>query len=135
MGNCIGGSLALCLNGKKVSPDEGDTELKALAVVDGKIGSDTGSGLCGVPLPLAAVLKSGEVYRLIPQPIQQHSLQAPLAVAECCNGQRVKIVVTRKQLKLLMNSMEELQLRHIALQSTGKRSQKWRPSLATIPEL
>ncbi|KAK4439465.1 hypothetical protein Salat_0281400 [Sesamum alatum] len=126
MGNCIGGSLALCHNGKKVSPDEGDTKLEALAVVDGKIGSDPGSGLCGVPLPLAAVLKSGDVYRLIPQPIQQHSLQAPPAMAEC-NGQRVKIVVTKKQLKLLMKSMEELKLR--------QRSQKWRPSLATIPEL
>ncbi|KAL2245029.1 UNVERIFIED_CONTAM: hypothetical protein Sindi_2771100 [Sesamum indicum] len=135
MGNCIGGSLALCLNGKKVSPDEGDTDLKALAVVDGKIGSEPASGLCGVPLSLAAVLKSGEVHRLIPQPIQQHSLQTLLAVAECCNGQRVKIVVTKKQLKLLMKSMEELQHRHNALQSTGKRSQKWRPSLSTIPEL
>lgn len=135
MGNCIGASFALSHNGKKVGPDEGDKELKALATVDGKIGSDPSSGLGGAPLPLTAVPKSGEVYCLIPQPIQQHSLQGPLAVAESCNGQRVKIVVTKKQLQLLMKSMEELRLRHIVLQSTGRRGLKWRPSLATIPEL
>lgn len=72
----------------------------------GKMSSGPVSGLCNGPLPLAALLK------------QQHSLKV---------GERVKIVVNKEQLQLLMESM--------VIQSMRNRGRKWRPCLATIPEL
>ncbi|KAG6385666.1 hypothetical protein SASPL_154502 [Salvia splendens] len=47
--------------------------------------------------------------------------------------ERVKIVVSKKQLQRLM--AEEVQLRHMMLQSLLRRSRRWTPSLAAIPEL
>lgn len=111
MGNCIGSESAFSHNEKKVSLEQGDKEFKAAKIVS--------------TLPLAEILKSGEVYGLIPQPMEQFD----------CNGQRVKIVVTKKQLQLLIKSSEELKSRLIVLQSIRKKVKKWRPSLATIPEL
>ncbi|KAL1563038.1 hypothetical protein AAHA92_05547 [Salvia divinorum] len=48
---------------------------------------------------------------------------------------RVKMVVSKKQLQRLMASVEEVQLRRMVLQSLLRRSRKWRPSLAAIPEV
>ncbi|KAG8365339.1 hypothetical protein BUALT_Bualt18G0094400 [Buddleja alternifolia] len=102
MGNCI----CIC---KKICPDERDQESTAK-----KFGSGPNTGYEMTQLPSAMMMKkSEEIYRLVP------SLRT---VAEDCNGQRVKIVVTKKQLEMLIRSKEELQ-------------KKWRPSLATIPEL
>lgn len=109
MGNCIGSACALP---KKVRPYvDDDQELTASA----KSGSPETAGLCGGALPLSALLKSGE--------LQPES------------GQRMKIVVNKKQLQLLISSLEELESRNIVIQSIGRRARKWRPSLATIPEL
>ncbi|KAG6387519.1 hypothetical protein SASPL_152711 [Salvia splendens] len=47
--------------------------------------------------------------------------------------ERVKIVVSKKQLQRLM--AEEVQLRQMMLQSLLRRSRRWTPSLAAIPEL
>ncbi|KAL1566916.1 hypothetical protein AAHA92_02456 [Salvia divinorum] len=47
--------------------------------------------------------------------------------------ERVKIVVSKRQLQRLMT--EEVQLRHMMLQSLLRRSRRWTPSLAAIPEL
>ncbi|KAG8385869.1 hypothetical protein BUALT_Bualt03G0090000 [Buddleja alternifolia] len=86
MGNCIGTEFALSLNHNKVSPNNNEADTKASAE------------LCEAPLSLAAILKSGDVYRLMPQMIQQSSLKP---TPENCNGQRIKIVVTKEQLKLI----------------------------------
>ncbi|KAL1537234.1 hypothetical protein AAHA92_29769 [Salvia divinorum] len=96
-----------CALPKKVRPDVDDQELTDSA----RSGGSETAGLCGV----SALLKSVEL-----QP-------------ESC--QRVKIVVNKKQLQLLISSLEELESRHIVIQSIGRRGRKWRPSLATIPEL
>lgn len=64
------------------------------------------------------------------------ALPSKTDVAEDCNSQRVKIVVTRKQLELLIKSGVELHLRRISNQSRVRRTcKRWRPCLATIPEL
>ncbi|GFP80501.1 hypothetical protein PHJA_000193500 [Phtheirospermum japonicum] len=64
-------------------------------------------------------MKDEKVYEgLLHQLMKQQSLQPPL---ESCSGHKVKIVVTKKQLQLLMRKAET--------------RRKWRPSLATIPEL
>lgn len=128
MGNCIGSRCALGSSNKKVSPDEYDQELTGSAVVAGKISSppcsDETELVSGGALPLSALLKSAEL---------QHSLQVQLHTAD--SGQRVKIVVNKKQLQLLKRSLEELRLRHVVVQSIRKKGKKWRPSLATIPEV
>lgn len=49
--------------------------------------------------------------------------------------ERVKIVVSKKQLERLIGSVEEVQLRRMMLESLLRRAKRWRPSLAAIPEL
>ena len=98
-----------CALPKKVRPYvDDDQELTASA----RSGGPETAELCG-----GALLKSGEL-----QP-------------ESC--QRMKIVVNKKQLQLLISSLEELESRNIVIQSIGRRARarKWRPSLAAIPEL
>nr|GLL46902.1 hypothetical protein JCGZ_13686 [Ipomoea trifida] len=46
------------------------------------------------------------------------------------NRQRVKVVLTRKQLQMLINGANEIKCRMVR-----DGYLKWRPSLATIPEL
>lgn len=122
MGNCIGASFAVSHNDRRVSPpgeDEG-LEEKTLPVVN-----------CRVQMSLAAMLKSGEDFRLIQQP----SHEVLPHVSDRWSGQRVKIVVNKKQLQALMKIGQELKVRRIVLMSTARKGKKWRPSLATIPEL
>lgn len=106
MGNCINTPFAL--SDKKVRLDEEDHQ--------GKMSSGPVYGHSNGPMTLAALLK------------QQHNLKVG-------DGKTVKIVVNKKQLQLLMKSMEELKLRHMVIQSMRNRGRKWRPCLATIPEL
>ncbi|KAG8385874.1 hypothetical protein BUALT_Bualt03G0090500 [Buddleja alternifolia] len=121
MGNCIGTVFALSHNHEKVPPNDNEADMKASAE------------LCEAPLSLAAILRSGDVYRLMPRMIQQSSLQS---TPENCNGQRIKIVVTKKQLQLITRHRVELiRMRHIAVQPLVRRGKKWRPPLSTIPEL
>ncbi|KAL1559990.1 hypothetical protein AAHA92_10263 [Salvia divinorum] len=108
MGNCIGSACALPSRNKKVRPVEDDQELKAS---QSSGGLETAT-LNGRALPLSALLKSGEM-----QPVS------------------FQTVVNKKQLQLLISSLEALKSTHIVIQSIGKRCRKWRPSLATIPEL
>ncbi|KAK4434776.1 hypothetical protein Salat_0640500 [Sesamum alatum] len=120
MGNCIGGAF------EKESSDVVDEELQIWTTVDEKFSSGGGckrvplSKLCMAQLPFTEML------------IQQHSLQTPACrvVAE-----KVKIVVNKQQLKLLMGGKERMQLRRLVLHSLARNVNKWRPSLAVIPEL
>ncbi|KAG6418961.1 hypothetical protein SASPL_121168 [Salvia splendens] len=111
MGNCIGSACALPSRNKKVRPVEDEQLLKDS---QSSGGFETAT-LCGETLPQSSLLKSGEM--------QPESFQ------------RMKIVVNKKQLQLLISSLEELKSTHIVIRSIGKRCRKWRPSLATIPEL
>lgn len=118
MGNCIGtSSCALSFTNKKVSPHEDDQQFKA-SPAGKESSSREASHECMGPLPLSALLKSGEVQ---------------LDIGD--GGQRMKIVVNKKQLKLLITRLEELNSKHVVVQSVRKKARKWRPSLATIPEL
>ncbi|KAG8385876.1 hypothetical protein BUALT_Bualt03G0090700 [Buddleja alternifolia] len=80
MGNCIGTEFELSHNHKKVSPHNNEADAKASAE------------LCEASFSLAAILKSSDVYRLMPQMIQQSSLKP---TPENCNGQRIKIVARK----------------------------------------
>ncbi|KAG8385880.1 hypothetical protein BUALT_Bualt03G0091100 [Buddleja alternifolia] len=91
MGNFIGTEFALSHNHKKIGPNDNEADTKASAE------------LCEAPLSLAAILKSSDVYRLMPQMIQQSSLKP---TPENCNGQRIKIVVTKKQLQAADNKKQ-----------------------------
>lgn len=51
------------------------------------------------------------------------------------NRQRVKVVLTRKQLQLLITGANELKCTAVPIRSIRDGYLKWRPSLATIPEL
>ncbi|CAL5344348.1 unnamed protein product [Camellia sinensis] len=66
---------------------------------------------------------------------QSDSPLPPKAKLKSGGGWKVKIVVTKEQLELMMSSVE-CQSRNVAIQSLlgRKECQKWRPSLATIPE-
>ncbi|KAL2253353.1 UNVERIFIED_CONTAM: hypothetical protein Sindi_0130000 [Sesamum indicum] len=135
MGNCISGAF------EKESSDVGDEELQIWTTDDEKFSSGGCkrvplSKLCKAQLPFTEMLKSGEIYRLIPQLIQQHSVQMPAYhVADNFSSQKVKIVVNKQQLKLLLGSKEQMPLRRLMLQSLARKVNKWRPSLAVIPEL
>ncbi|KAL2475781.1 Uncharacterized protein Adt_36517 [Abeliophyllum distichum] len=131
MGNCIGTEFVK--SHKKVTPDGGEEEIEALCNGN-KIGQD--SQLCkeAQALPCKTELESRKMDDRILGWTQRCSPETPADVAEDCNSQRIKIVVTRKQLKLMIRSGEELHLRRISIQSQ-RTCKKWRPCLATIPEL
>lgn len=80
-------------------------------------------------------LKSGEVCCFIPDRNEPPSRRAG---KDSCRGRRVKIVVSKQQLGQLVRSMKKIPCSRVtAIQPfrRRKRYQKWRPSLATIPEL
>lgn len=83
--------------------------------------------------------KSSECCSLISDFV--HSCSAPVSQKIVGNGwsrgRKVKIVVTRKQLELMIRNAEKFQSLKISFQCiSGKEGcQKWRPSLAMIPEL
>ncbi|KAL2495626.1 Uncharacterized protein Fot_39383 [Forsythia ovata] len=134
MGNCIGTEFVK--SHKKIRPDGGEEEVEALCNGN-KNGQD--SQLCkeAQALPSKTELESTKMDDRILRMIQRCSPETPADVAEDCNSQRIKIVVTRKQLELLVRSGVELHLRRIStIQSRVRRTcKKWRPCLATIPEL
>ncbi|CAL5408160.1 unnamed protein product [Camellia sinensis] len=84
------------------------------------------------PLPPKAKLKSGEVNYLVPHLGRPRSppFLRKVVGGNSCRGRKVKIVVTKEQLELMMSR------RNVAIQSLlgRKECQKWRSSLATIPE-
>ncbi|KAL3521824.1 hypothetical protein ACH5RR_014658 [Cinchona calisaya] len=79
--------------------------------------------------------KSRRVFYLINKQVERGGLATSQAMAqdESFLGRRIKIVVNKKQLLLLIRSAKELH----SIRSLEKIEgyQKWRPSLATIPEL
>ncbi|CAI9756680.1 unnamed protein product [Fraxinus pennsylvanica] len=127
MGNCLGTDFVK--SHKRIRPHGGEEEEVEALCNGNKIGQD--SHLCkkASALPSKTELEEDHILELI-----QHC--SPPDVAEDCNSQRVKIVVTRMQLELLIRSGVELHLRRISSKSRVRRTCKqWRPCLATIPEL
>lgn len=131
MGNCIGTEFQK--SHKKIRPHGGEEEEQVEASCNGdKILQD--SQLCKEASTFHSKTELEDDLSL--EMIQYSSSKTPTDMAEDCNSQRVKIVVTRKQLKLLIKSGVELHLRRISSQSRVRRTcKKWRPCLATIPEL
>ncbi|KAL7605771.1 hypothetical protein Lser_V15G16779 [Lactuca serriola] len=128
MGNCIN-----CMQSqKKISvlvSNGGEEKVKALTKVKKLThGPYPGYNLVhyahpNSPMPPNAKLLPTEVYILIPQKEKE--------------SQKVKIVVTRKQLELLVrDANKDFKISKInpVFSWNGVRSQKWQPSLATIQE-
>ncbi|THG13766.1 hypothetical protein TEA_022812 [Camellia sinensis var. sinensis] len=144
MGNCIHVLLSSPQKKSKVLIIDGvEEEFKALTLVEkAPLAPYKGHKLVhraqsDSPLPPKAKLKSGEVNYLVPhlgRPCNPPFLRK-VVVGNSCRGWKVKIVVTKEQLELMMSSVE-CQSRNVAIQSLlgRKECQKWRPSLATIPE-
>lgn len=74
-------------------------------------------------------LRYAELYYLVSQYYSSNG--------DSCKSQKVKIVLTKKQLEILVNNVKDLQSGKTRGRSFRgrKRSKKWRPSLDTIPEL
>ncbi|OIT37228.1 hypothetical protein A4A49_65030 [Nicotiana attenuata] len=74
-------------------------------------------------------LRYADLYYLVSQFYSNNS--------DSCKSQKVKIVLTQKQLEILVNNVKDLQSGKTRVRSFRgrKRSTKWRPSLDTIPEL
>lgn len=95
------------------------------------------------PLLPNSKIVPGEVYHLVPRLAQPSKplVRAKRIEHESCKRQKVKIVVTREQLEhLLLRSANKLQSRDIIARLQGsfgfeEGSLRWRPSLATIPEV
>ncbi|KAI8001459.1 hypothetical protein LOK49_LG09G00058 [Camellia lanceoleosa] len=144
MGNCIHVLLSSPQKKSKVLIIDGvEEEFKASTLVEKSTsGSYKGYKLAhraqpDSPLPPKAKLKSGEVNYLVPHLGRPRSppFLRKVVVGNSCRGRKVKIVVTKEQLELMVRSVE-CQSRKVAIQSSlgRKECQKWRPSLATIPE-
>ena len=94
------------------------------------------------PLPPNTMLEPGEVYYLVPLLAQPHypQISSKTADHETCKRRKIKIVVTKKQLDLLLRSTKKFQSEYISVQSlggfrVGEGYRKWQPSLAIIPEV
>lgn len=79
-------------------------------------------------------------YYVIQQVIQQ--CHSPRCLSndknDNCKSQRIKIVLSKQQLEVLVNNVKELQCGQIPIdQSLRVREgcKRWKPCLATIPEL
>lgn len=84
-----------------------------------------------LPLPPNAKLLPAEVYVLIPRKVQLFSEVVRLVSSREPCPQKVKIVVTRKQLEFLAKIAKDFQISQINPKSSRR---KWHPSLATILE-
>lgn len=122
MGNCIGSEMFPSLDGEEeefeVTNFSNNFSRKALVTNDSKP-------------------ESGEVYCLVPEKVEHCGFRLSQGAAgNRCGGRRVKIVLTKQQLEHLVRSMKGLQqIRAHQSLRTREQRQKWRPSLATIPEL
>ncbi|KAL2473543.1 Uncharacterized protein Fot_49279 [Forsythia ovata] len=124
MGNFVG--TASSPSQKKIRENGGEKELQVTTMADEK--KARRFRLCKGTFSLRAKSE-------LPQLTLHCRPPTPPKVAE--EGRRVRIVVTKKQLELLIINAKKLKSRQIALQSFRVRGvcKKWRPSLATIPEL
>ncbi|KAK4373651.1 hypothetical protein RND71_009035 [Anisodus tanguticus] len=114
MGNCIDTLLSPSLN-------QEDEELNDLA-------NDTKLGLSDEEVQ----------YYVIQQVFEQcHSPRCLSNVNDSCKNKRIKIVLSKQQLKVLVNNVKELQCGQISVQSLIDKEdcKRWKPSLDTIPEL
>ncbi|CAK9156812.1 unnamed protein product [Ilex paraguariensis] len=144
MGNCILLPFSPPKKKTRVLISDGEEEFIASTNVQ-KIAAGPYQGYSMVhhaqpylPLPPKTKLKSEEVYYLIPCSRQHCSPPASdkMVKDSSFNGRKVRIVVTRKQLELLVRSAKGFHPRHFEFQSfrARERHQKWQPSLATIQE-
>ncbi|EEF39486.1 conserved hypothetical protein [Ricinus communis] len=92
------------------------------------------------PLPPNTKLEPRELYYLMPPLVKTcSSLQVLLKLAnqEIFTKQKVKIVLTRRQLESLLNNAKEFKSAGVSVQCLGSfkdGDQKWQPSLTTIQE-
>ncbi|KAJ4848917.1 hypothetical protein Tsubulata_025483 [Turnera subulata] len=92
------------------------------------------------PLPTNTRLEPGEVYCLMPPAAKPRSPanSAKLSEKGTCAPQKVKIVLTRRQLELLLKNSTQFKSKGIAIRcsrSFNDGVRKWKPSLVTIPEV
>ncbi|XVF75175.1 hypothetical protein PTKIN_Ptkin13bG0166100 [Pterospermum kingtungense] len=72
------------------------------------------------------------------QPPHHHSISLKIIKKESCQGHSIKILVSRKQLELLLGDATMLPSIKRAIGSSGtfkRGNRKWRPSLTAIPEV
>lgn len=143
MGNCIGQQQFFANENARVFVfNGGEEELKASTPVK-EITSGVYQGYNLVhhaqpfmPLPPKAKVEPGEVYYLVPDMVQPSS-PTKMDGNDGCRPRSIKIVVTKQQLEFLLRSPKRFQpkvVRYVGKCWGKDRAQKWRPSLAAIPE-
>ncbi|CAN6552600.1 hypothetical protein C1H46_011897 [Malus baccata] len=103
----------------------------------------TGYKLAQPHMPLAPDTKLDpvEVYHLVPDLailLGKALVPSKLVRQEGCKGKKIKIVVTREELKLLLKSANKLRSKENGVRLSGRfglEPPKWQPCLAIIPEV
>lgn len=92
-------------------------------------------------LPANVLLDPGEIDYLVPETVEpQTPLYIKASQEDSCKGQSVKIVLSKKQLQMLLQNRKRIRLEDFLVQFSDafpetEECQKWHPSLPAIPEV